>query len=129
MEQREQVPQSSSEKTSFVARVEAQTDRLRRIQMLCLLTLFCVFFGSLNQAYAALDFCLKIVGMVAVVGMLYCYAQTSKIACPKCHKKIGYLLLDPNYAKTNGAILLPKEGLPADRHQCPYCHANWELPE
>lgn len=115
---------------SFRGSVEATVLRLRRMQMVCLPVIFLAPAGLLLtweiSLYLRLFF--QVIALVAILVNAYCICKARKLACPKCHNKIAYLLLDPSYSKTGSPWLLPK-GLPQEMHQCPYCHADWEQAE
>ena len=128
-----QVPQSQGEKLSFRASVDREVCKLRRIQMICLSAIVLAFIGimfifSSGMLNSVLWTLLRVIAFCGVFGEFYCFFKARKLACPKCHKMVAYLLHDPSYSKMNGALLLPK-GLPPDMHQCPYCHADWEHAE
>ena len=128
-----QVPQRQGEKLSFWASVEAEVCKLRRIQMVCLPTIVLavigtIFIWGIGTMSSVLWTFIRVFIFVAVLGEFYCFFKARKLACPKCHKRVAYLLHNPSYSKTDGALLLPK-GLPPDMHQCPYCHADWEQAE
>ncbi len=96
--------------------------------MLCLPMIVVAFIGlmftaslELNSAFRA---CFSVLGGLAFLGELCCILNGRGLTCPKCHKRVGYLLLDSK----NGGLLLPG-GLPPDIHQCPYCHVEWEQAE
>ena len=118
------------ESTSFRMIVKAQTQRLRRIQMVCLPVLFVAFIVlmltvslELNSVFRA---CFIVLGLIAFLGELSTFFMARNLTCPKCHKRIGYLLLNPYYSgKPDSAFLLPDE-LPSRFHSCPYCHADWD---
>jgi len=124
--------QGDAEMKSFRMRIQAQILRLRRIQMICLPTIVIAFIGlmftasslELNGAFRAF---FTVFGAFAFLGELYCFFKARGLTCPKCRKRIGYLLLDSSHSK-NGALLMP-DNLPSDIHQCPYCHADWEHTE
>ena len=123
--------QGDAEMKSFRTRVQAQILRLRRIQMICLPTIVIAFIGLMFTAFLELNGAFRafftVFGGIAFLGELYCFFKARGLACPKCHKQIGYLLLDSSYSK-DGALLLPKS-LPTNIHHCPYCHADWEQGE
>ena len=123
--------QGDAEMKSFKTRIQAQILRLRRIQMICLPTIVIAFIGLMFTAFLELNGAFRafftVFGGFAFLGELYCFFKARGLACPKCRKQIGYLLLDSSYSK-NGALLLPKS-LPTDIHHCPYCHADWEQGE
>ena len=123
--------QGDAEMQSFRMRIQAQILRLRRIQMICLPTIVIAFIGLMFTAFLELNGAFRafftVFGGFAFLGELYCFFKARGLACPKCRKRIGYLLLDSSYSK-NGALLLPKS-LPTDIHHCPYCHADWEHTE
>ena len=128
-----QVPQSQGEKLSFRVSVDREVCKLRRIQMICLSAIVLAFIGimfifSSGMLNSVLWTLLRVIAFFAVLGEFYCFFKARKLACPKCHKMVAYLLHDPSYSKMNGALLLPK-GLPPDMHHCPYCHADWEQAE
>ena len=115
---------------SFRAYVNATVLRLWRMQMVCLPVIFLAPVGLLLtwETSLCLRLFFQVIALVAILVNFYCLSKARKLACPKCHKKIAYLLLDPSYSKTGSPWLLPK-GLPQEMHQCPYCHADWELAE
>ena len=115
---------------SFRTYVEETVNRLRRMQVVCLPVIFLAPAGLLLtwEKSLFLRLFLQVIALVAILVNFYCRYKAEKLACPKCHKKIAYLLLDPSYSKTEGPWLLPK-GLPPEMHQCPYCHADWEQEE
>lgn len=115
---------------SFRASVETMVNRLRRMQMVCVSVIFLAPVGLLLTWEISLGLRLffQVVCLAAILVNAYCLCKARKLACPKCHKKIAYLLLDPSYSKTDGPWLLPK-GLPQEMHRCPYCHADWENAE
>ena len=128
-----QVPQSQGEKLSFRASVKAEVCKLRRIQLICLPTIVLAVIGTMfiwgiGTMSSVLWTVIRVIMFAAVLGEFYCYFKARKLTCPKCHKRVAYLLHDPYYSKVDGALLLPK-GLPPDMHQCPYCHADWEQAE
>ncbi len=128
-----QVPQSQGEKLSFRASVEVEVCKLRRIQMICLPTIVLAVIGTMfiwgiGTMSSVLWTVIRVIMFAAVLGEFYCFFKARKLTCPKCHKRVAYLLHDPYYSKVDGALLLPK-GLPPDMHQCPYCHADWEHAE
>ena len=128
-----QVPQSQGEKLSFRASVKAEVCKLRRIQLICLPTIVLAVIGTMfiwgiGTMSSVLWTVIRVIMFVAVLGEFYCFFKARKLTCPKCHKRVAYLLHDPYYSKVDGALLLPK-GLPPDMHQCPYCHADWEHAE
>ena len=102
--------------------------RLRRIQMVSLLLLLMgVVFTIVGwNVYESDQWYSKIIILIGIVGEFYCWVKVRQIKCLQCGKNLGYLLLDPSYSKTNGAILLPKE-LPPDRHCCAYCKTNFDV--
>ncbi len=52
-------------------------------------------------------------------------AARNTLLCPRCGRKLGYLLLDPSYSKSvYAAIRLPD--FPAAIHECPYCKLNFD---
>ena len=119
-----------AEQTSFRTKVKAQIQKLRRIQMICLPALFVAFIGLMltaslepNGVFRA---CFTVLGLIAFLGELSCFFKARNLTCPKCHKRIGYLLLNPYYSESpSSALLLPDE-LPSRFHSCPYCHADWD---
>ena len=130
MDCKDTTPTGQVEQPSFRMLVKAQTQRLRRIQMLCLPVLFVAFIGlmlttflELNGAFRA---CFTVLGLIAFLGEISCVFKVRNLSCPKCHKRIGYLLLNPYYSgKPDSAFILPDE-LPSRFHDCPYCHADWD---
>ncbi len=114
--------QGDAEMKSFRMRIQAQILRLRRIQMICLPTIVIAFIGlmftasslELNGAFRAF---FTVFGAFAFLGELYCFFKARGLTCPKCRKRIGYLLLDSSHSK-NGALLMP-DNLPSDIHQWP----------
>ena len=115
---------------SFRACVDATVHRLRRMQRLCVPVIFLAPVGLLltwdNSLFLRLFF--QAITLVAILVNAFCLCKARKLACPKCGKKIAYLLLDPSYSKTGSPWLLPN-GLPQDIHKCPYCHADWDQAE
>ena len=120
--------QGETEMKSFRAGVQAQILRLRRIQLICLPSIVIAFIGLMFTASLELNGAFRVFftvfGGFAFLGELCCFFKARGLVCPKCHKRIGYLLLDPSYSK-NGALLLLKS-LPTDIHHCPYCHTDWD---
>ena len=101
--------------------------RLRRIQ---LFSLFLVLLGfvltvAVLNVYESDQWYSKVIILIGIIGEYYCWAKVRQIKCPQCGKSLGYLLFDPSYSKTNGAIHLPKE-LPCDIHCCAYCKASFD---
>ncbi len=102
--------------------------RLRRIQLVSLLLMLMgvVLTIVVWNVYESDQWYCKVIILIGVLGEFYCWVKVRQIKCPQCGKNLGYLLLDPSYSKTNGAILLPKE-LPPDRHCCAYCKASFDV--
>ena len=120
-----------TEMKSFRTRVQAQILRLRRIQMICLPSIVIAFIGLMFTASLELNGAFRVFftvfGGFAFLGELCCFFKARGLVCPKCHKRIGYLLLDSSYSK-NGALFLPDD-LPSRFHNCPYCHTDWNQTE
>ena len=107
---------------------EKTTQLLRKLWRIQLVSLILILLGFVLPFFGWESKVMlygKILMLIGLMGEFYCWAKARQIKCPQCGKKLGYLLLDPSYSKTNGAILLPKE-LPPDRHCCVYCKASFD---
>ena len=99
-----QVPQSQGEKLSFRASVKAEVCKLRRIQLICLPTIVLAVIGTMfiwgiGTMSSVLWTVIRVIMFVAVLGEFYCFFKARKLTCPKCHKRVAYLLHDPYYSK------------------------------
>ncbi len=61
---------------------------------------------------------------VAIMLGIYCSVKR-QLKCPKCGASLGYLVVDPSYAGTPGAIILPRQ-LPEKVTHCPYCKSSFD---
>jgi hypothetical protein len=75
--------------------------------------------GGTAAVVAIATFIAFLVWVSAVLGI----SQT--VRCPSCQKRLGYLLLDPNYSKTFAPIGMPTD-IPTTVTECPYCHVDFE---
>ena len=110
---------------SFRAEIEEKAKKIRCIQLVCLIGIIAVFCASLFLHGEGITFFLAIPAVACVSGLFHCYSKTKRIACPHCKKRVGYLLLDPNYTKKNDSPLFLPNGLPQNVTECPYCQAAW----
>ncbi len=75
--------------------------------------------GGTAAVVAIATFIAFLVWVSAVLGI----SQT--VRCPSCQRRLGYLLLDPNYSKTFAPIGMPTD-IPTTVTECPYCHVDFE---
>ncbi len=64
-------------------------------------------------------------GMAIMLG-IYCRVKR-QLKCPQCGASLGYLVIDPSYARTPGAIILPRQ-LPEKVTHCPFCGMSFDEP-
>ena len=74
--------------------------------------------GAIGALTAIITFLAFIVWVSAIIGIWH------TVRCPSCQKRLGYLLLDPNYSKTFAPVGMPKD-IPSEIIECPYCHADF----
>ena len=68
---------------------------------------------------------LSLIIFVSFILWVLAVADAAKnVKCPNCKKKLGYLVLDPNYSKTFSPIWFPRD-IPERIKQCPYCQADF----
>lgn len=72
---------------------------------------------------------LQIVGLAAIARFSYAfYRGCTRVKCPRCGKRLAYLLEDKRMGCMRGTSVsgiprgpVSREGLPEDLHSCPYC--------
>ena len=75
--------------------------------------------GGVSAVAGLVTFAAFLVWVSAFIGISH------TVRCPSCHKRLGYLLVDPNYSKTFAPIGMPKD-IPETVTECPYCHVDLE---
>jgi len=85
--------------------------------------LILAFGGFLSMMVFPAFTILAAFGMANLLG-IYCRVKR-QLKCPKCGVSLGYLVIDPSYAGTPGAIILPRQ-LPEKVTHCPYCKNDFD---
>ncbi len=107
--------------------IQRQIEKCRRIMIPAMITSLVGFVasaitgtmigGAIGTLMALITFLAFILWVSAILGIAH------TVRCPSCNKRLGYLLLDPNYSKTLAPIGMPKD-IPSEITECPYCHAD-----
>ncbi len=101
--------------TTFKDHVNSLIRHLRKQQICGLVLILSTFFFVPLIQYAAFGTFLGVVIMLRTY-----YIIRTELKCPKCSASLSFLVIDPNYAGTPGAIILPRE-FPSKVKYCPSC--------
>ena len=79
--------------------------------------------GTVGGGFAVLTTIVTFIAFLVWVSAVLVISKS--VRCPSCQKRLGYLLLDPNYSKTFAPIGMPTD-IPTTVTECPYCHVDFE---
>ena len=113
---------------TFKEMIEKRLGRIRRVQIVCYVVLVLAFCGNLySMTMSGNHSPLLLIAMaLCCLGLGCCYWGVSRMSCPHCHAKIGYLFRNPYYKKSHDVLY--GKGIPKDIDRCPYCHEEWSRP-
>ena len=119
---------------SFRAAVREEAERLWRLQWTGLIVLLgggvlLGLFALFGLRPSSLVPWLQVAWLVAIAGYSYAfYRGCVRVQCPRCGKRLAYLLEDQRMGSMRGTSVsgiprgpISRKGLPEALHACPYC--------